>query len=302
MFAISLTRTALVAVLLLLGCAQAVAAKPTVAVFDFEVGPSVTRQVKRHDDGGYAGRETSVSYRTSLLTDKLITRLTQSGAVTVVERKKMARLMEEAKLSQSELSDPARATEIGRMLGADYMVFGSITDMAPHVSIEDLPYNAGQRKVMSMTAGATLRLVDTETGAVKAAADLQATQSDKEINPDDRSRRVPAAFRRQVLDELAAKLTSRIVNTIKPIKVASYSGGMVYLTRAKLPKGMTLTVIDQGAAIKDPDTGEVLGHAETPLATIEVTAGLAGMSKARVVEWQGPKGKIPAGAIARPAQ
>lgn len=280
----------------------ALAAKPTVAIFDFEAGSSETVEMRSSGSDGYASQSISRSTQTSLLTNKLITRMTETGEVSVVERRKIAKLVEESKLSQSALADPSRATEIGHMLGADYMVFGSITNLEPSVAIEDMAYGAGKRKVMSMTATATMRLVNTETGKIEAAADVQASRSDKQINPSDTSRRVPASFRRQVLDDLVAKLSNKIINTMKPIKVATQSGDTVYLSRASMEPGTRLEIIKFGEPVRDPDTGEILGQTEETLSIVEVTDGLSGMSKAAVVEWQTEAKKIPAGAIARPME
>lgn len=83
---------------------------------------------------------------------KLIDRITQSlqesGSVQLVEREILDKLLAELKLSSSDLADPATALRIGKLLSARVMVTGGI-----------MPEKKG--------ATVTLRLIDTETSAVK---------------------------------------------------------------------------------------------------------------------------------------
>jgi TolB-like protein len=51
------------------------------------------------------------------------------SGVRVVERDKLDYLLRELKLSQEGKIDPATAVRVGKMLGAQYMVFGSITQL-----------------------------------------------------------------------------------------------------------------------------------------------------------------------------
>jgi curli biogenesis system outer membrane secretion channel CsgG len=51
------------------------------------------------------------------------------GGVKIVERDKLDYLLREAKLSQEGKIDPATAVRVGKMLGAQMMVFGSITQL-----------------------------------------------------------------------------------------------------------------------------------------------------------------------------
>lgn len=48
------------------------------------------------------------------------------GYIKVVERKRIKKILEELKLNVSGLVDSDKAIEIGRILGAQYLVFGSI--------------------------------------------------------------------------------------------------------------------------------------------------------------------------------
>ena len=289
-----------VALLLSVSVALGQSSEPTVAIFDFEIPTSVTRKVTVRTDDGTESREIERSRKTSLLTNKLITALTQSDEVAVVEREKMARIMEEHSLRESDLTNPKKAIEAGRLLGADYMLFGSISMLEGNVEMKELPYNAGTQKIKSMVVGADARLVNTETGQIDAAASLQAERSDKEMNPGDESHSISQKFQHQVYDALVEKIAAHMTSAINPIKVAKLSGDTAYLSRGKLKAGSTYKVVKLGEVIKHPDSGEVIGQTETPVAHIEVTAGLNQMSKATVTEWLSDEQSMPSGSICRP--
>jgi TolB-like protein len=81
------------------------------------------------------------------LSEELITRLHQTKKFKVIERQQLNRMIAEQKLSLTGMVDPASAQELGRVLGVDSIVFGSISDL-----VKTLKINA--------------RLISAETGEV----------------------------------------------------------------------------------------------------------------------------------------
>src|SRR5690625_2544060 len=60
---------------------------------------------------------------TSLVTDNLVNK----GDFLVVERELIQEIIGEQDFGQSGRVDPSRAAEIGRLLGADVLLFGTVT-------------------------------------------------------------------------------------------------------------------------------------------------------------------------------
>jgi TolB-like protein len=85
------------------------------------------------------------------LAEELITGLVQLGNFDVVERQLLDKLMGEQKIEQTGAIDPATAKKVGRILGVDAIVTGTITDLTTFMAIN-------------------CRLIDTGTGAVFGAA------------------------------------------------------------------------------------------------------------------------------------
>jgi TolB-like protein len=88
------------------------------------------------------------------LSEELITRLYQTKKFKVIERQQLNKIIAEQKLSLMGVVDPASAQKLGRVLGVDSIVFGSVSDL-----VKTLRINA--------------RLIGTETGEVFAAASIE---------------------------------------------------------------------------------------------------------------------------------
>ncbi len=73
-----------------------------------------------------------LSYLQRGLMDMLASRLAQGGGIQVVERASVLALKEEI----SSGVDLSRATAVGKKLGADFVVFGSISKLGTHVSLD----------------------------------------------------------------------------------------------------------------------------------------------------------------------
>jgi len=93
------------------------------------------------------------------LSEELITRLYQTKKFKVIERQQLNKIITEQKLSLTGVVDPASAQKLGRVLGVDSIVFGSISDL-----VRTLKINA--------------RLISAETGEVFAAAAIDIVKDD----------------------------------------------------------------------------------------------------------------------------
>jgi len=70
------------------------------------------------------------------ISEMIAMELANSPGVALVDREERTELMEEMKFALSGLADDTeRKMEVGRMLAADYIVFGEIVDMAPQLLI-----------------------------------------------------------------------------------------------------------------------------------------------------------------------
>lgn len=93
------------------------------------------------------------------LAGRVIQVLDAEGGYQVIERERLVRILEELNLGSGELADEETRLRLGRIAGAQRMVFGSYL-------------------VIEGTARIDLRLVEVETGRVLAAAERSAAGHD----------------------------------------------------------------------------------------------------------------------------
>lgn len=106
----------------------------TVAVADF-----------RDSEGGVSGLGRQVAR-------ELVTRLSDSGKVQVVVSGEVERLVDELKLNQTDLFDHATTPKMGKMVGADMILAGTVTDMGSLVRINGQLIDTERRRILGAGA------------------------------------------------------------------------------------------------------------------------------------------------------
>lgn len=150
--------------------------KKRITVMDFEFGA-----VQASANQIFGGNSQDVGKG---IADMMVTKLVQDGTFKVIERQALAKIIGEQNFSNSDRANPETAAKIGRILGVDAMVIGSITQFGR----EDQSHNVGggaggwlaghyghgvggvgTSKSKAFVA-IDARLVDTNTGEILAAA------------------------------------------------------------------------------------------------------------------------------------
>lgn len=118
--------------------------------------------------------------------DVFVTELYKSGKFIVVEREQLEALMREKGLTLSGDVDPATAVRVGKLLGVNYLLTGSVTeygvtDKGAHSGgIGRLPsFGVGKR---SFVAALNARLIDTSTGEIAWADEASAEESSVKVS------------------------------------------------------------------------------------------------------------------------
>ncbi len=160
--------------------------------------------------------------------ESLITAFVNQRRFHLIEREKMEEVLSELELSQTELVDPATASEIGKIVVADAILTGTIYE--------------GKNSIEILT-----RLVDTETSRVMEA---------KDVFDEDKS--LPGV--RKLMEGLALKYKQSFP-LLEGIVIKK--DGDAVLTDLgedkRIKKDMGLILFREGEAIAHPVTGRVLG-------------------------------------------
>src|SRR5258708_3501421 len=110
--------TSLCLLLVLLASFASAQKKKRVAILDFDYG------TVRSDVASIFGTDQDVGKG---IADMLVDRLVNDGTYSVIERKALNKILTEQNFSNSDRADPTTAAKIGKLLGVDAIVVGSIT-------------------------------------------------------------------------------------------------------------------------------------------------------------------------------
>src|ERR1039457_4609614 len=164
--------TALVLFLTVLTAAEAQQKKKRVAIMNFDyatVQTSVNALFGTNQDVGKG------------IADILVDRLVTSGAYSVIERKELDKVIGEQNFANSDRADASSAAKIGRVLGVDAIIIGSITQFGRDDKKTDVAgggvanrlgkYGIGgiSRSKASAVVQITARMIDTSTAEILAS-------------------------------------------------------------------------------------------------------------------------------------
>lgn len=212
-------------------------------------------------------------------TDILITELVKSGKFIVVEREKMDKLLEEQKLGQSGAVDPNTAARVGKILGLNAIVTGSISQFGVKKEGKDMLITQSKQQIVECTVD--IRVVDVETGQVLLADSGKgiATKKSGKILGLGNQSKYDETLEGEALRAAIVKFVTNIISQInkKPwsCNVAAVRNGTIYLNAGQesgLEIGQKLKVFSQGADIVDPTTGLVLGKEEKEIGMLKVSS------------------------------
>lgn len=112
-----------------------------------------------------------------VLTNMLTNELAARAGFVVVERQKLRAILEEQDLAESGLLSPGRGAEVGRLLGADYLVTGTVTAFEEDARTEYKGGLFGGGHVERVSEGGylavDLRVIDTTTARIAWARTVE---------------------------------------------------------------------------------------------------------------------------------
>jgi curli biogenesis system outer membrane secretion channel CsgG len=255
------------------------------------------------------------------VSDILVNRLVQTGTYSVIERSQLEAILKEQDLGASGRVDAGTAAEIGRILGVQAVIIGSITQFdlerkssgggAFGISVS----NDETEAYVKLSA----RVVNTTTAEIMMVAEGngKADQSDNTTSvlgigggsSTDNEGKLFTQATEQAIDQVvgslgenSTKMTS-LPNASSSITslVADVTGNTIVLnkgTSAGYQQGMRVTIERVTKEVKDPATGQVIRRLTQPVGIVEITEADSQSSVAKVVS--GTQFKV--GDVAKPNQ
>jgi hypothetical protein len=179
-----------------------------------------------------------------------------------------------------------------RSLGADVLVQGTIEKLFVRTETSTVKLTGHQSRHRAAEVQVELRIVDLATGAVERSLSHARSYAwdDAELAADP-ALADEALLARGLVEAAARDLALRLVRDAFPLLVIDVAPGLddapvLYLNAGAALYGVgdTFEVVEEGPALVDPDTGEVLGHREQVVAIARIVEQDDRLSRARLVE------------------
>lgn len=261
----------LVVLIVVLGFGEVLSAeeviKKKVAVVDFGVNPKALSI-------GAEFSEVLSDKEKGILTADLLAGLAKDSSLEVLEK------------IDSKTSRPVIANflEKGKLLGADYLVFGNIDllelqNKKQAITVSDAVFDEFSGRFV-----VNLRIVDVHTGEVIYADKV--TQSEIECLYEG-SEATPLSFINTFVGTVVQQLVTRIRETIWPIKISKIYQGYAYLDRGQnsnLQRGTRMGVFIPMRPIRDSQTGEIMSDTEHLIGELKVTEVFSKTTKAQIIK------------------
>ncbi|HTX75717.1 MAG TPA: CsgG/HfaB family protein [Terracidiphilus sp.] len=279
--------------------AQATPRKPRIAVMSFDYATVQSASSAMFGSNVDVGKG---------ITDLLISNLVKDGTYSVIERAALDKLMQEQNFSNSNRADPSSAAQLGKLLGVDVIIIGSITQFGNETKKQNIGGAGGGfggfgiggvgHSKSNANVGITARMVNVDTGEILAVADGSGTSSrsstsllggggnwsgfgggNVDFGSSNFQETIIGEATKKAVDQLSAglvadspKVTLRTV-TIDGL-VAAVDGGQVILNvgkKAGVNVGDQLEVVRVTKEIKDPSTGAVIRRLTTTVGIVKAT-------------------------------
>jgi curli biogenesis system outer membrane secretion channel CsgG len=282
------------------GSPQTQGRKKRVAVFDFDFA------TVQSNSAAVFGTNVDIGKGIS---DLLVRHLVQDGTYSVIERKAMDKILGEQNFSNSDRANPNSAAKIGKILGVDAIIVGSVTQFGGENQDTKVGGAGGgywgghglggfSHKKSKAICVVDARIVNIDTAEIMGVADGKGESSRESTSllggggnwsgwgaggVDFGS----SGFQQTIIGEAvnaavtqmsaglvadAPKLEARTV--VVEGLVAAVDGGQVVLNvgaKAGLKVGDQLTVQRVTKEIKDPATGQVIRRLASPVGVIRLT-------------------------------
>lgn len=290
--------------------AQATTPKPRIAILDFDYSSVSDPRWVGIFGGGAKG-----------ISDILVNQLVESGEYSVVERSRLDAILQEQNLGTTGRIDPTTAAQLGRLLGVDAVVIGSITqfDLQTKQSGLNIPFVSTSTKETDAYVQLNVRMINTTSGEIITVAEGKghSNQSDSSTTVIGVGGNSSTSNDGLLLTNATKEATKKIAETLNEkastvaalpkalptvsAVVAGIDGSNVILNKGSQDgyrPGLKVSIEQVTQEIRDPQTKKILRTISKPIGLVEIIEVDAQSSVARIVS--GSKFKV--GNLAKPTQ
>lgn len=209
----------------------------------------------------------------------LETELSNTNLFSLLERDKLDILIKEQKLGLSGFITAESAPQAGKLLGANALIFGSVTQFGVRTETYDIVLTSGKKQIA--TCAIDVKLVDVSSGSIIWAGSGQgeAMRQYKNILGSGQAGGYDETLEGDAFRAAVVRLMENMVPAITNIPwfctIAQVSDGKIYINAGKksnLSIGSSLIIYKTGKEIVDPSNGLVIGREEKRIGVGQVSS------------------------------
>ncbi|HET6207381.1 MAG TPA: CsgG/HfaB family protein [Terracidiphilus sp.] len=273
--------------------------KPRIAVMDFDYATVQTVSAAVFGTNIDVGKG---------ITDLLVTGLVKDGSFSVIERKALDKILAEQNFSNSNRADSNSAAKIGKLLGVDAIVVGSITEFGNETKKTGLGGAGGNWHGVGLgsighsnskaNVAITSRIIDVDTGEILGVADGKGQSArsstsmlggggnwggfgggNVDFGSSNFQQTIIGEATKAAVDQLSTNLAADapkigVRTVIIEGTVAAVEGSQIVLNvgaKVGVKVGDQFNVVRVTKEIKDPATGAVIRRLSTAVGVIKAT-------------------------------
>lgn len=240
------------------------------------------------------------------LTEMLTTALVETGRFIVVERAAIDKVTGEQDLSASGRVNKETAAATGRIIGAQTLITGDITEFSYNQTsvggtFKPLKFIKAKTDKVTATVALDLRLIDAETGEVifshrsegkssMTGASAELTRGDQEFSVSGYKNTPLGQASREAIEGAVAAIISQMKAVPWAARVIDVRDQLIYInagTEQGIRPGMEFDVYHQQPPLVDPDTGKTLGTPDRKIGAIRITSAEDKYSVAEAISGNG---------------
>lgn len=222
----------------------------------------------------------------TMVTDELI----NTKKFTVIERRELDKILSEHNLSASGGTSTETAVKLGKLLGVEYMMLGSVREFGWDKYGGSIPGSSrllgGSRgELYNYNSQISVRMVNVETGEIVFSAvgkgshrafavGIRGYDASAESSYDSIAGETFGPAVQQIIESIKSESAS--LSTYQGFgRVADVDGKDIYINRGSddgVRVGDVFTISRLGKEIKDPDTGKVMSRRKSVAGKIKVVS------------------------------
>lgn len=208
--------------------------------------------------------------------DMLTTEIAKTECFVLVERDQLDKVMAEQALGQSGAIDESKAPLVGRLVGAEFVITGSLTQFGVRTEAREKLFSDSKTQFADATVD--IRLISVETGQIVRALSGtgHAQRKYRSVLGMGSSGGYDEELESQALRQSLSGFADSIAMDVEKTPWTCYAvirGDKAWLdagSRTGIAVGQTYDVFSRGEAVKSPGTGAVIGYDEKITGVIRV--------------------------------